>query len=37
MRGNAWTVCTLDQCVGDYAHLTVGSLLSLERGVELIH
>ncbi len=31
------TLCTLYQCVGDYAHLTVCTVLSFEGGVELIH
>lgn len=28
---------TLYQCVGDYAHLAIGTVFSFEGGVELIH
>lgn len=35
--GNMHTVCTFYQRVGNYAHLTVGTVLSFERGVELVH
>lgn len=36
-EGNMHIVGTLNQRVGNYAHLTVGTVLSFERGVELVH